>query len=128
MSRVRRNVHGEVTGLRVQVLHILRNVCAVAACGYGVAVSVAEWEILSAGDLCQWNCQCRVATSSEIDTHDMNGTREVGHRLHDSVLRKQYALCGGLLSVERSLQSSIGEVWEVEEVELVGVRLGTSLR
>ena len=60
-----------------------------------------------------------MATSSEIDTHDMNGTREVGHRLHDSVLRKQYALCGGLLSVERSLQSSIGEVWEVEEVELV---------
>ena len=54
MSRVRRNVHGEVTGLRVQVLHILRNVCAVAACGYGVAVSVAEWEILSAGDLCQY--------------------------------------------------------------------------
>ena len=61
-------------------------------------------------------------TCCEI-THHVNWAREVGRVLGDSALREQDAVGDGLLRSIRALESGVGEIWSVEEVELIGVGL-----
>lgn len=53
----------------------------------------------------------------------MNRPSELGGVLHDGRLREENALSSRLLSLERALESSVGEVREIKEVELIGIGL-----
>lgn len=104
MTRVSGDVHAEVACLRVQLLRIRGDAGVLRARGNGVAVAEAERHVLRTRD-------------------DVHRPRKVVRGAHDRRLRKEHALCRRLLRGPRQIEGGGREVREVEEVELVGLRL-----
>ena len=104
MARVRGNVHTEVACLRVQLLHVRGDAGVLCVRWHGVAVTETERHVLRT-------------------RNDVYGTRELVRGPHDRRLREEYALSCRLLRCPRQVERGRRKVREVEEVELVRLRL-----
>ena len=122
VTSVLRNVYREVTGGGVVFADVGRDTIVIALLGDCVAITRAEGQVLCASDLDKEAVR-KAGIIAYEGTHDVDCTNKVGCILDESALGEQDAVGDGLLCSKRALEGGVGEVWGVEEVELIGIRL-----